>query len=117
MTLKELVENLNDNPTEANWQALARKMNKGKAKYYRIFYSSGTGVKQGRAQAYAVLYDAKHRSMFRLPIHSKAGKKLESVMEYLKGLALNKSAEEQPAMKQSEERERIMQKLKSLGYM
>ena len=116
-TIKEIVENLNENPTEANWEALSKVMKKGGAKYYRIFYPSGSGGKSGRAQTYAVLYDAKYRSMFRVPIYDRSGKKLGGATEYLKELALNTKVGEQPAIKHDEDRERIMRKLRSLGYM
>ncbi len=64
-----------------------------------------------------MLYDAKYRSLFRMPMYDKSGKKLSGVAEYLEGLALNTRVEEQLTIQQDKEREHMAQKLRSLGYM
>ena len=110
--MKEAVENLNENPSDANWEALAGKMRKGSVKYYHIFESQKGGKK-----AYAVLYDARYRSLFRVPTFDKKGRKIKGVEEYLKCLLPNNKEEKSTKMGQAEERERVMQKLKSLGYI
>jgi hypothetical protein len=55
--------------------------------------------------------------MFRLPMRDRSGKELRYVSEFLKGLALNTDTEEKGKQEQKQDKERIMQKLRSLGYM
>ena len=64
-----------------------------------------------------MIYDSKRRSMFRLPMRDRSGKELRYVSEFLKGLALNTDTEEKGKQEQKQDKERIMQKLRSLGYM
>jgi hypothetical protein len=114
-TIKEIVERLNDNPSEANWKRFASEIKRSGARYYRMFYPAGRSGKSSIREAYAVLYDGRRRSLFRVPACKKSGSAVEDATEYLKGLTPNKE-EGKTEPGQDEARTQMMRKLKELGY-
>ncbi len=114
-TIKETAKKLNDNPTEENWETLAGMTKSANVKYYSVFDPTGiAGVEKRRA--YAVLYDSHHKSMFRVPLYDKKGTKIKSAARFLERLVLNKK-EIVSEVKKDDQKEQMVKKLRSLGYM
>ncbi|HUY70580.1 MAG TPA: hypothetical protein VMV00_03380 [Candidatus Baltobacteraceae bacterium] len=85
-----LVEELNKSPTKENWAKMERKMKKDKAKMYYIFYPSGLKSKMNLKQAYAVIYNAQAKPLYKLPILMKDRSGIEGATYCLKELQINR---------------------------
>jgi hypothetical protein len=84
--INEVVERLNNDPSEENWEKFASALPKSGIKYYRIVYVKGS-LKNAEdlRKSYAELFDGKGKLVAKVPIFKK-GKKPEGATIYLKGL-------------------------------
>lgn len=85
-------------------------------KYYRAFRPSTPGRKPKLEDAYAVLYDSRHRSLFRVPIFKRSGNTVKDATEHFSELVLEMKTEDKSEKQQGEARAQMMRKLKELGY-
>lgn len=82
--IMKIVEMLNNDPSEKNWELFEKELPKSGIKYYRVVYTSLKN-KDDLRRSYAELFDAKGKLVGRVPIFKK-GKKIEGATIYLKGL-------------------------------
>ncbi len=61
-------------------------VSESKAKYYKVFYPKKLESKKELAYAYAIIYDANYKQMFRIPIFIKEGNDIEGATIYFKSL-------------------------------
>lgn len=85
-----VVDALLKNPIEQNWAKMEKKMKKDKAKMYYIFYPSGLKSKMNMKDAYAVIYDAKAKPLYRVPVYMKIKGGIDGATYFLKGLEINR---------------------------
>jgi hypothetical protein len=86
----DLISQLEASPTEANWKKAVPKLLK-EGKYYYVFYPKEVKASMNLTEAYAVIYDKKYKSLYKIPIIKKVGKEIEGATWYLKGLEINRS--------------------------
>ena len=85
-----IVEALSKNPTKENWSKMERKLKKDKARMYYISYPSGLRSKMNLKEAYAIIYDAKAKPLYKLPILMKGKTGIEGATYLLKELEINR---------------------------
>ncbi|MDE1833298.1 MAG: hypothetical protein KGH58_02665 [Candidatus Micrarchaeota archaeon] len=85
-----LVLELGRNPTKENWARMGRKMKADKARMYYIFYPSGLKSKMNLKDAYAVIYDARAKPLYKVPILMKGKFGIEGATYLLKELEINR---------------------------
>ncbi|MGC8478995.1 MAG: hypothetical protein ACP5NE_03680 [Candidatus Micrarchaeia archaeon] len=84
--IDKIAAKLNADPSKANWERFWKLLPKSKAKYYKVFYPKKLESKKELAYAYAIIYDANYKQMFRIPIFIKEDNDIEGATIYLKGL-------------------------------
>ncbi|MDE1869118.1 MAG: hypothetical protein KGH60_04110 [Candidatus Micrarchaeota archaeon] len=84
------MEALLKDPSEENWSLFAAQAKKDKAKYYYIYYPSGLKTKNDLSNAYAVIYDAKSKPLYKVPIIKRVKSGIEGATFYFKGLEINR---------------------------
>ncbi len=86
MEMKKIVDELNKNPIEENWEKFAKALPKSGLKYYRVVYQkSSLKNAEDLRKSYAELYDKNGKLVYKVPIFKKS-KKIEGATIYLKGL-------------------------------
>lgn len=85
----DIIEELESNPTEEAWRKARAKILK-EGKYYFTFYPSGVKGSMSLKDAYAIIYDKGYRSLYRVPVTRRAGKRTEGATWFLKGLEINR---------------------------
>ena len=86
----DIITALEANPSEENWKKARAKILK-EGKYYYTFYPNGIQGAMSLKGAYAVIYDRRMKSLYRVPITKRAGHGVEGATIYLKGLEINRS--------------------------
>lgn len=76
--------------SEKNWETFPAQAKKDKAKYYYIYYPSGLKTKNDLSSAYAVIYDAKAKPLYKVPIIKRVKGGIEGATIYFKGLEINR---------------------------
>ncbi len=87
--LDRAIEALNAKPSAENWKNALGAIKKSKAKYYRIFYEKGLKNTDNLKNAYAIIYDASYKRLFRIPVIEMEGKGIKGATKYLTGLKIN----------------------------
>ncbi len=84
--MENIIDRLNKEPSEENWEEFAKVLPKSGIKYYRVVYMKGS-IKNAEdlTKSYAELFDEKGNLVTKVPIFKK-GKKIEGALYYLKGL-------------------------------
>ena len=72
----------------ADYAARAKILKEGR--YYYTFYPNGIQGSMSLKGAYAVIYDRRMKSLYKVPITKTAGKGVEGATIYLKGLEINR---------------------------
>ena len=87
-----ILEQLNKEQSEKNWDKFAKELPKSKAKQYRVVYQKGNIAKSDDLlDSYAELFDSKDKMLGKVPIFLREGKKVRGATIYLKRLSnLNK---------------------------
>ena len=84
-----IIAELQENPTEENWKRARAKILK-EGRYYYAFYPNGIQGSMSLKGAYAVIYDARMKSLYSVPVIKRVGKGVEGATIYLKGLHINR---------------------------
>lgn len=118
------IREFNKNPDERNWKTFSKKLVKDRAKYYYVVYPDGPKSKSRIREAYAVIYDARYRQLYRIPIIRITSKGTENAMAYLKNLDVNRKMIEElesggvkADAKGKKIQEHMKEKLRALGYI
>lgn len=77
-------------PSEKNWSLFAAQTKKDNAKYYYIYYPSGLKTKNDLTAAYAVIYDAKSKPLYKVPIIKRVKSGIEGATIYFRDLEINR---------------------------
>ncbi|MCL5679867.1 MAG: hypothetical protein M1465_00790 [Candidatus Marsarchaeota archaeon] len=80
---------LNKEPSVENWKSALPVIKSSGARYYRIFYEKGLKDKDNLKKAYAVIYNASYKRLFKIPVIEMSGSKVEGATKYLIGLKIN----------------------------
>lgn len=80
---------LNKEPSVENWKSALPVIKGSGARYYRIFYEKGLKDRDNLKKAYAVIYNASYKRLFRIPVIEMSGSKVEGATKYLIGLKIN----------------------------
>lgn len=79
------------NPDKAHWQEFAKICEGTKARYYAVVFPGGLGGKADLSKAYAIIYNAARKPLYKVPIIIRNGKSIEGATIMFRGLALNRS--------------------------
>jgi hypothetical protein len=86
------IAEFNKNPDEKHWESFKTKMKKDKAKYYYVVYPGSLKGKLSLRDAYAVIYDAKFKQLYKIPIIKTTKEGIEGATIYMMGLEVNRKA-------------------------
>lgn len=79
------------NPDKAHWSEFSRLCARMKAKYYAVVFPGGLGGKADLSKAYAIIYNAARKPLYKVPIIMRSGKSIEGATIMFRGLELNRS--------------------------
>ncbi len=85
-----IIAALNADPSEENWKRARAKILK-EGRYYYAFYPNGIQGSMSLKGAFAVIYDGRMKSIYKVPITRRIGRGVEGATIYLKGLKINRS--------------------------
>ena len=86
------IREFNNNPDEKHWELFKKRLKKDKAKYYYVIYPKELKGRQNLKYAYAVIYNAKYRQLYKVPVIKTGGKGIDGATIYLKDLEVNRKA-------------------------
>ena len=87
----KFITELVKNPDQKHWQEFAKYAKKDKAKYYAVVFPGGLGGKADLSKAYAIIYNASKKALYKVPIIIRKGKKIEGATIMFERLELNRS--------------------------
>jgi hypothetical protein len=85
-----LIDRLNGDPSERNWELFRKQIKKDRAKYYSVIYPTEVKDRMNLKKAYAVIYDNKYRQLYRVPIIKSTKRGIEGATINLEGLEVNR---------------------------
>ncbi len=91
--IKEVVEELWNDPQAKNWEKFSKSLKGSGIKYYKVVFERENKLRKldDLRDSYVALYDGKSKQIYKVPLIKKDGKKLRGATIYLKGLLnLNK---------------------------
>ena len=86
--IKEVVEELWNDPQAKNWEKFSKSLKGSGIKYYKVVFADEGKLNkmQDLTKSFAELYDKNYHAIIRIPIFKKDGKRIRGATIYLKGL-------------------------------
>jgi len=91
--MNAIVEELWKDPQTRNWERLSSAIDKSDIKYYKVFYEKDNKLRNvdDLKDSYIQIYSANMKSVYKVPLFKKEGRKIRGATIYLKKLLnLNK---------------------------